>query len=154
LTDAKIPVSTSGIDSSAIPTSYVPFRNAHGLAIAASWGEVLGVSRLVIGAVEEDSSGYPDCREVFYKAFGKAIDLGTKPETKIEIATPVIHFSKAEIIRKGGELGAPFHLTWSCYQNEDLACGVCDSCRLRLKGFTQAGIEDPIPYKEKEKIYA
>jgi 7-cyano-7-deazaguanine synthase len=153
LTDERIPVSTAGIDSSTIPTSYVPFRNAHGLSIAASWGEVLGASRIVIGAVEEDSSGYPDCREVFYKAFGKAIDLGTKPETKIEIATPVIHFSKAEIIRKGGELGVPFHLTWSCYQNEDLACGVCDSCRLRLKGFVQTGMEDPIPYKEKE-IYA
>jgi len=154
LTDEKIPISTSGIDSTTIPTSYVPFRNAHGLAIAASWGEVLGASRLVIGAVEEDSSGYPDCREVFYKAFEKTIDLGTKPETKIEIATPLIHFSKAEIVRKGSELGVPFHLTWSCYQNEDLACGVCDSCRLRLKGFAQAGIEDPIPYKKKESIYA
>ena len=153
LTDEKIPVSTSGIDSSTIPTSYVPFRNAHGLSIAASWAEVLGASRLVIGAVEEDSSGYPDCREIFYKAFGKAIDLGTKPETKMEIVTPVIHFSKAEIVRKGSELGVPFHLTWSCYQAEDLACGVCDSCRLRLTGFAQTGMEDPIPYKEKE-IYA
>ncbi len=153
LTDEKIPVSTSGIDASVIPTSYVPFRNAHGLSIAASWAEVLGASRIVIGAVEEDSSGYPDCREIFYQAFEKAIYLGTKPESRIEIATPVIHFSKAEIVRKGCELGVPFHLTWSCYQHEDVACGVCDSCRLRLKGFTQAGVQDPIPYEEK-KIYA
>ncbi|MGH8004194.1 MAG: 7-cyano-7-deazaguanine synthase QueC [Limisphaerales bacterium] len=154
LTDEKIPVSTSGIDPTAIPTSYVPFRNAHGLSIATSWAEVLGASRIVIGAVEEDSSGYPDCREIFYQAFEKAIYLGTKPESKIEIWTPVIHFSKAAIVRKGAQLGAPFHLTWSCYQNEDSACGVCDSCRLRLKGFAQAGIDDPIPYKKKEKIYA
>jgi 7-cyano-7-deazaguanine synthase len=154
LTDEKIAVSTSGIDPTAIPTSYVPFRNAHGLSIATSWAEVLDSSRIVIGAVEEDSSGYPDCREVFYKAFEKAIYLGTKPKSKIEIWTPVIHFSKAEIVRKGSELGVPFHLTWSCYQNEDAACGVCDSCRLRLKGFAQVRVEDPIPYKEKEKIYA
>ncbi len=153
LTDEKIPVSTSGIDSSLIPTSYVPFRNAHGLSIATSWAEVLGASRIVIGAVEEDSSGYPDCREIFYRAFEKAIYLGTKPESRIEIATPVIHFSKAEIVRQGSELGVPFHLTWSCYQHEDVACGVCDSCRLRLKGFAQAGVQDPIPYEEK-KIYA
>lgn len=154
LTDEKIPVATSGVDSSAIPTSYVPFRNAHGLAIAASWAEVLGASCIVIGAVEEDSSGYPDCREVFYRAFQKAIDLGTKPETKIELSTPVIHLSKAEIVRKGSELGVPFHLTWSCYQEEQTACGVCDSCRLRLKGFAEAGIQDPIPYQKKAKIYA
>lgn len=154
LTDEKIPVSTSGIDLEAIPTSYVPFRNAHALSIGTSWAEVLGASRIVIGAVEEDSSGYPDCREAFYKAFEKAIDLGTKPETKIEISTPVIHFSKAEIVRKGTELDVPFHLTWSCYQNEDVACGVCDSCRLRLKGFAQAGISDPIPYKKETKVYA
>lgn len=154
LTDEKIQLSTSGIDPQGIPNSYVPFRNAHGLSIATSWAEVLGASLIVIGAVEEDSSGYPDCREVFYKVFEQAIRLGTKPETKIEIWTPVIHFTKAEIVRKGSELGVPFHLTWSCYQNEEAACGVCDSCRLRLKGFAEAGVEDPIPYKEKEKIYA
>jgi len=154
LTDEKIPVSTSGVDPKVIPTSYVPFRNAHGLSIAASWAEVLGASRIVIGAVEEDSSGYPDCREVFYRAFEKAIRLGTRPETKIEIFTPVIHFSKVEIVRTGTELGVPFYLTWSCYQSEDAACAVCDSCRLRLKGFAGAGVEDPISYKEKEKIYA
>ncbi len=154
LTDEDIPVSTCGIDPKTIPTSYVPFRNAHGLAIATSWGEVLGASRIVIGAVEEDSSGYPDCREVFYRAFEKAIDLGTRPETKIEIFTPVIHFSKAEIVRRGTGLGVPFHLTWSCYQNEEAACGLCDSCRLRLKGFAEAGIEDLILYKKKVETYA
>lgn len=154
LTDKNIPVSTSGIDPKAIPTSYVPFRNAHGLAIATSWGEVLGASRIVIGAVEEDSSGYPDCREVFYRAFEKAMDLGTRPETKIEISTPVIHFSKTEIARRGAELGVPFHLTWSCYQDDYAACGLCDSCRLRLKGFAEAGIEDPIPYQKKVETYA
>ncbi len=149
LTDDKIPVSTSGIDPKTIPSSYVPFRNAHGLSIATSWAEVLDSSCIVIGAVEEDSSGYPDCREVFYQAFEKAIYLGTKPKSKIEIWTPVIHFSKAKIVRKGKELGVPFQLTWSCYQNEDTACGVCDSCRLRLKGFAEAGAEDPIAYQEK-----
>jgi 7-cyano-7-deazaguanine synthase len=154
LTDEKIPVSTAGIDPGIIPTSYVPFRNAHGLSIAASWAEVLGASRIVIGAVEEDGSGYPDCREVFYKAFEQAVDLGTKPETRMEIYTPVIHFSKAAIVRKGAELGVPFQLTWSCYQNEDFACGICDSCRLRLKGFAEAGVPDPIRYKEKTKVYA
>lgn len=154
LTDEKISVSTSGIDPKAIPTSYVPFRNAHGLAIATSWGEVLGASRIVIGAVEEDSSGYPDCREIFYKAFEKAMNLGTRPETKIEISTPVIHFSKAEIVHRGTELNVPFHLTWSCYQSDEAACGLCDSCRLRLKGFAEAGIEDPIPYQKKVLTYA
>ena len=154
LTDDRMAVSTSGVDPKMIPTSYVPFRNAHGLSMAASWGEVLGASRIVIGAVEEDSSGYPDCREIFYKAFAKVIDLGTRPETKIEITPPVIYFSKVEIVKKGAELGVPFHLTWSCYQSEDLACGVCDSCRLRLKGFAGAGAQDPIAYQEKVKIYA
>jgi len=154
LTDEKIPVSTYGIDPNVIPTSYVPFRNANGLSIATSWAEVLGASRIVIGAVEEDSSGYPDCREVFYRAFERAVDLGTKPETKIEISTPVIRLSKTEIVHKGTELGAPFHLTWSCYQSEDVACGICDSCRLRLKGFAEAGVQDPIPYKTEAKAYA
>lgn len=134
---------------SQIPITYVPFRNAHLLSIATSWGEVIGAKRIYIGAVEEDSSGYPDCREVFYKAFEKAIDAGTRPETRIEIVTPLIHLKKAEIVKRGVELGAPFHLTWSCYKNNDIACGVCDSCILRLKGFREAGVEDPIPYNAK-----
>ena len=115
--------------------------------MAVSWGEVIGATRIFIGAVEEDSSGYPDCREAFYDAFNRAIELGTKPETHLEIVTPVIHRSKADIVRKGMELGAPFHLTWSCYQNEEIACGRCDSCARRLRGFREAGVEDPLPYE-------
>lgn len=131
---------------SAIPITYVPFRNAHLLSIAVSWAEVIGAKKIYIGAVEEDSSGYPDCREIFYKAFEKAIDAGTKPETKIEIVTPLIRMKKSAIVKKGLELNAPFHLTWSCYKDNDIACGVCDSCRLRLKGFKEAGVKDPIEY--------
>jgi 7-cyano-7-deazaguanine synthase len=110
---------------------------------------VLGAKRIFVGAVEEDSSGYPDCREEFFTAFNTVIALGTKPETKLEIALPVIHMKKSEIILLGKELNAPLHLTWSCYQNEDLACGVCDSCALRLRGFRLAGMEDPIPYAKR-----
>jgi len=149
LTDKNISVSKADLDSKGIPTSYVPFRNANILSACVSWAEVLNAKAVFIGAVYEDSSGYPDCRPEFFSAFEKMIDLGTKPETKINIETPVIHRSKAKIIKKGLELNAPLHLTWSCYQNEDVACGICDSCALRLRGFQQAGIEDPIPYKKK-----
>ena len=129
-----------------IPTSYVPFRNANILSTAVSWAEVVGAEHIFIGAVEEDSSGYPDCRKEFYDAFNRVIDLGTKPETKISISTPVINLKKSEIVKRGIELKAPFELTWSCYTREDQACGVCDSCALRLRAFQAAGIEDPIPY--------
>ena len=132
-----------------IPTSYVPFRNANILSAAVSWAEVVGAEHLFIGAVEEDSSGYPDCRKEFYDAFNKVIDLGTKPETKISISTPVIKLKKSEIVKRGMELNAPFELTWSCYTREDQACGVCDSCALRLRAFQTAGIEDPIPYLQR-----
>ena len=134
-----------------IPTSYVPFRNANILSAAVSWAEVVGAEQIFIGAVEEDSSGYPDCRKEFYDAFNKAIELGTKPETKISITTPVIHLNKSEIVKRGMELHAPFELTWSCYTNEDRACGICDSCALRLRAFQSAGVEDPIPYAVKPK---
>jgi 7-cyano-7-deazaguanine synthase len=147
LTDKGIPVPVSGQSSSAVPATYVPFRNAHLLSIAVSWAEVIGAVKIFIGAVEEDGSGYPDCRESFYRAFNAAIELGTKPETRIEIVAPLIHLTKPEIVRKGVALRAPFHLTWSCYQNSDRACGVCESCALRLKGFHGAGVEDPIPYE-------
>ena len=129
-----------------MPTSYVPFRNANLLSIAVSWAEVIGATAIYIGAVAEDSSGYPDCRPEFYEAFQKVINTGTKPETHIEIRTPIIHLSKAKIVRMGIELDAPLHLTWSCYRSEDLACGTCDSCALRLRGFAQANVKDPIPY--------
>ncbi|MCX6121039.1 MAG: 7-cyano-7-deazaguanine synthase QueC [Ignavibacteriales bacterium] len=134
-----------------IPTSYVPFRNANILSVAVSWAEVVGAEYVFIGAVEEDSSGYPDCRKEFYDAFNTVIDLGTKPETKISISTPVINLKKSEIVKRGIELHAPFELTWSCYTNEDRACGVCDSCALRLRAFQIAGIEDPIQYAQRPR---
>jgi 7-cyano-7-deazaguanine synthase len=148
LTDKNLDVSEANLESKEIPTSYVPFRNANMLAIATSWAEVLKANKIYIGAVAEDSSGYPDCRPEFFEAFEKMIEVGTKPETNIKIITPIIHLSKAEIVRKGIELDAPLHLTWSCYRNSDVACGTCDSCALRLRGFERAGIKDPIPYKE------
>ena len=146
LTDARIAVERANLARTDIPSSYVPFRNAHFLAIAVSWGEVLGARKIFIGAVAEDSSGYPDCRPEYYQAYNRVIAAGTKPDTQLEIVTPVIHMRKSEIIRRGRELGAPFELTWSCYQAEDKACGVCDSCALRLRAFQEAGLEDPIPY--------
>lgn len=147
LTDDSIPVSNADLMNLDIPTSYVPFRNANILSVAVSYAEVLGASKIFIGAVEEDSSGYPDCRLDFYDAFNKIIQIGTKPETNIRIETPLIHLKKSEIIQKGVELNAPLHLSWSCYQNNDVACGTCDSCALRLRGFEQVGMADPIEYK-------
>ena len=146
LTDESIQVAEANLTSREIPTSYVPFRNSHLLSIATSWAEVIHANRIYIGAVAEDSSGYPDCRPEFYEAFQRVIGLGTKPETRIEIVTPVIHLRKAEIIKRGIELAAPLNLTWSCYQAEALACGGCDSCALRLRAFAEAGVQDPIPY--------
>jgi 7-cyano-7-deazaguanine synthase len=146
LTDTNIEVSKADLNHKGIPTSYVPFRNANILSIATSWAEVIGAVKIYIGAVEEDSSGYPDCREVFYDAFNNVIELGTKPETKISIETPIIHLQKYQIVEKGIELNAPFELSWSCYQSEDTACGVCDSCALRLRAFSMAGDKDPISY--------
>lgn len=148
LTDKNLEVSEADLESTEIPTSYVPFRNANMLAIATSWAEVLRANKIYIGAVAEDSSGYPDCRPEFFEAFERAIETGTKPETNIKIVTPIIDLSKAEIVRKGIELNAPLHLTWSCYRNTDTACGTCDSCALRLRGFERAGIKDPIAYAE------
>jgi len=132
-----------------IPVTYVPFRNAHFLSVAVSWAEAIGAQAVYIGAVAEDSSGYPDCRPEYYRAFQELVRVGTRPETKLEIATPVITLKKSEIIRRGIELGAPLHLTWSCYQSEDAACGVCDSCALRLRAFAEAGVRDPIVYRRK-----
>jgi 7-cyano-7-deazaguanine synthase len=146
LTDRQIPVSAPDLATRAIPSSYVPFRNAHLLATAVSWGEVIKAGSIYIGAVAEDSSGYPDCRPEFYDAFQTAIDAGTKPETHIVIRTPVIGMRKSEIVRKGLDLNAPLQLTWSCYQASDRACGNCDSCALRLRAFREAGAKDPIPY--------
>jgi 7-cyano-7-deazaguanine synthase len=149
ITDKSIEISKADLDNKEVPSSYVPFRNANILSACVSWAEVIGADAVFIGAVYEDASGYPDCRPQFYEAFEKMVDLGTKPETKIKIITPIINFSKADIVKKGVEMKAPLHLTWSCYQSEDEACGVCDSCAFRLRGFQQAGVEDPIPYKTK-----
>lgn len=146
LTDRKIEVAAANLTSGTIPTSYVPFRNSHLLAIATSWAEVIGGDRIYIGAVAEDSSGYPDCRPEFYESFQRVIDVGTKPDTNIEIVTPVINLRKAEIIKRGLELKAPLNLTWSCYQAETTACGRCESCALRLRAFAEAGVVDPINY--------
>lgn len=146
LTDQAIPVREGPPEPGVIPTSYVPFRNAHLLATGVSWAEVLGASSVWCGAVWEDSSGYPDCREVFFEAFQKAVEMGTRPETKIRLVTPLVHLKKSEIVALGARLSAPFHLTWSCYRSEKVACGRCESCILRLKGFREAGLEDPLPY--------
>jgi 7-cyano-7-deazaguanine synthase len=145
LTDPTIAVPESPCAGGEIPVTYVPFRNAHFLAVAVSWAEVLGAEKIYIGAVEPDSSGYPDCRPAYYRAFNEVVRTGTKEGT-IEILTPLIAMRKAEIVRLGLELGAPFDLTWSCYSREDRACGVCDSCVLRLRAFEAAGLKDPIPY--------
>ena len=149
LTDENIEVSQAELDNNTIPTSYVPFRNANILAIATSWAEVIGANAIGVGAMEQDSSGYPDCREDFFDAYEKMIDLGTKPETKIKILRPVINMTKKDIILEGKELGVPFELTWSCYKSSETACGECDSCALRRRGFAQSGISDPITYAKR-----
>ena len=146
LTEHSIAVTAPDLNAKGIPSSYVPFRNAHFLSTAVSWGEVIGCQSIYIGAVAEDSSGYPDCRPEFYEAFQKVLSLGTRPETNIFIKTPVIGMKKAEIVRLGLQNGAPLELSWSCYQESEKACGNCDSCALRLRAFRQAGAVDPVPY--------
>ncbi|MBN2432779.1 MAG: 7-cyano-7-deazaguanine synthase QueC [Acidobacteria bacterium] len=147
LTDTSREIETADLKRKGIPSTYVPFRNAHLLAVAVSWAEVIGAEAVYIGAVSEDSSGYPDCRPAFYAAWQRVIDQGTRPEAGIRIRVPVIAMSKAEIVRTGADLGTPFALTWSCYRHEGLACGECDSCALRRRGFQEAGLTDPIPYR-------
>ena len=158
LTDQKIAVPEGELHAEAsqgaIPVTYVPFRNAHFLSVAVSWAEAIGAEAVYIGAVAEDSSGYPDCRPEYYRAFQELVRAGTRPETRIEIVTPVITLKKSEIIRRGVQLGAPLHLTWSCYQSEDAACGACDSCLLRLRAFAEAGTEDPIRYRRTVAVKA
>jgi 7-cyano-7-deazaguanine synthase len=145
LTDERIAVPQSHEIGVEVPVTYVPFRNAHFLAVAVSWAEVIDAEKIYIGAVEQDSSGYPDCRPEYYEAFNRVVRAGTK-DGRIEIVTPLIRMRKADIVRLGLELGAPFDLTWSCYGKQDLACGVCDSCVLRLRAFAAVGVNDPIPY--------
>src|SRR5271154_7559726 len=150
LTDESIAAPESGAalaPHAGVPGTYAPFPNAHFLSAAVSWAEVIGATAIFVGAVAEDSSGYPDCRPEYYQAFEAVIREGTRPETHIEIATPVIAMKKSEIIRRGVELGAPLERTWSCYQFDDEACGTCDSCRLRVRAFDEAGLRDPIAYR-------
>jgi len=147
LTDKNIAVPESHALGKGVPVTYVPFRNAHLLSVAVSWAEVLGAEKVYIGAVEQDSSGYPDCRPAYYRAFNEVIKAGTK-DGRIEVVTPLIRMRKSEIVTLGLELGAPLDLTWSCYSREDRACGVCDSCVLRLRAFADAGVADPIPYAD------
>ena len=149
LTDSTIDITKANLESSEIPTSYVPFRNANLLSIAVSWAEVIGAQTIIIGAVEEDGSGYPDCRRIFFDAFEAMIQLGTKPGSHIQIQTPLIASDKAEIVTLCMKLEAPLELTWSCYSSSEKACGVCDSCALRLRGFAKAGYEDPIEYDQR-----
>ena len=146
LTDLSMNVQDAQLHSKEIPTSYVPFRNTLFLTIAVSWGEVIGARKIYIGAVEQDSPGYPDCKPIYYETFNKLIRVGTKPTTCIEVEPPLIHKSKTEIVKMGVSLGAPLHLSWSCYKHADKACGLCHSCFLRLKAFKEAGIKDPISY--------
>ena len=147
LTDRNIPVPDAVADRIDVPVTYVPFRNALLLSLGVSWAESVGASSVYLGAVEDDGSGYPDCTQAFCDAFARAVDSGTRPDSHIRILTPVIHLRKAQIVRLGTELGAPLHLTWSCYRNSDRACGRCDSCILRLKAFKASGIPDPVQYE-------
>jgi 7-cyano-7-deazaguanine synthase len=146
LTDPSIPIPRNGPGKPGIPVTYVPFRNTHLAAIAVSWGEVIGAEYIYIGATEVDSSGYPDCRESYFTVLNQLIREGTRPETRIEIVTPIIRYDKGRVVKEGLRLDAPLDLTWSCYENEKIGCGTCDSCLLRLKGFAAAGAKDPIPY--------
>jgi 7-cyano-7-deazaguanine synthase len=147
LTDLAIAVRHGEPEVGVVPSSYVPFRNAHLLAASTSWAEVIGATAIFVGAVEADSSGYPDCRPAFFAAFAEAIRLGTRADTQIAIETPVIGMNKAEIIERGLALAVPFEFTWSCYEANDEACGECESCRLRLAAFERAGSADPIRYR-------
>jgi 7-cyano-7-deazaguanine synthase len=151
LTDAAIDVPKANLDHDGIPVTYVPFRNAHFIAIAVSWAEVIGAKHVYVGAVEADSSGYPDCRPAFYESMNETIRLGTKPESGIVVKTPFIGLKKKDIILMGKSLGVPFEHTWSCYRDEAPACGVCDSCALRLRSFYEADVGDPIPYAVRPK---
>jgi len=146
LTDMGMTVRDADLTGHGIPNTYVPFRNAHFLSVATSGSEVLGATKIFIGAVFEDSSGYPDCRPEYYDAMNSVIRAGTRPETNITIETPLIYLKKSDIVKRGVELHAPLDQTWSCYRDSDAACGVCDSCALRLRAFQEAGMDDPIAY--------
>ena len=146
LTDRNIPVDKGDANAAGIPTSYVPFRNTHLLSVAVSWAETINANSIYIGAVQQDSPNYPDCRPEYYEAYNKLVEVGTKPSTNIEVITPLINMRRSDIVKKGMEIGAPLQLSWSCYERNDKACGQCQSCRLRLKAFEAAGFKDKIDY--------
>lgn len=150
LTDKKIPVPGADAIGGAIASTYVPFRNTHLLAVAVSWAEVIGARKIFIGVSEPDAPGYPDCRPEYVRAFQALVEVGTRPETEIEIVAPLVHMRKADILKEGLRRGAPFQLSWSCYENQERACGRCESCRVRLQAFRQIGVPDPIPYESSE----
>lgn len=153
LIDRKIEIEKGSFERKTIPSTYVPFRNANLLSIATSWAEVIKAEKIFIGAVEEDSSGYPDCRKEFYEAFNNLLKVGINPENNIEVVTPLINFKKRDIVALGKKLNAPLNLTWSCYKNDEKACGECDSCFLRLRGFKEAGVDDEIVYEKYPDFY-
>lgn len=148
LTEEALPVPEGEPGSAGIPNTYVPFRNTQIIAVAVAWAEVLGAEAVYFGATEVDFSGYPDCRAAYFEAYQRLIDLGTRPETRVRLVTPLLRLSKADIVKRGHRLGAPLEATWSCYQREDVACGRCESCRLRLAAFREAGLTDPVAYLE------
>jgi len=152
LTDDEMDVADADLDSDEIPTSYVPFRNSNLLSMATSYAEATDSSALFIGAHAEDFSGYPDCRPEFFEAFQKVIDVGTKPETEIELKAPFVEWSKTEIAERGIELDVPYEITWSCYRHDEPACGTCDACAFRLEAFRNAGMRDPIEYAERPRF--
>ena len=147
LTDERLEVPTQGVDESKVPITYVPFRNGIFISIATAIAEKEDAEVISIGVVEEDSSGYPDCREAYIESMQKSINLGTKESTHLQIKMPLVHLKKSQIVQEAIKYDVPLHLTWSCYKNSEVACGVCDSCRLRLNGFEKAGVKDPIPYE-------
>ncbi len=147
LTDKEMAVPAPAVSGHEIPSTYVPFRNTHLLVVAVSWAEVIGAEKVFIGAVEDDVTGYPDCRKEYYEVLNKLVDVGTRPETRITVETPLIHMKKDDIVKKGASLGAPFHLSWSCYKEDERACGRCQSCLLRREAFSKAGHTDPTPYQ-------
>jgi 7-cyano-7-deazaguanine synthase len=149
LTDENIDVEEVDLDSDEIPSSYVPFRNSNLLSMATSYAEANDCGAIFIGAHSEDYSGYPDCRPEFFDAFQQVIDIGTKPETSIDLVAPFVDWTKTEIAERGLDLDVPYELTWSCYRDEEPACGTCDACAYRLKAFQDVGMKDPIRYRER-----
>jgi 7-cyano-7-deazaguanine synthase len=138
----------SSANAGELPNTYVPFRNSNLLAIATSYAETRNADAIFIGVQSSDYAGYPDCRPEYIEAFQRVIDLGTSDSVHIKLMTPFVRMNKKQILEKGLRLGVPYEHTWSCYRNNENACGTCDSCYYRLKAFNEIGVEDPIPYEK------